>query len=1258
MNQTAKRIVAFTTLISFTASNTLAAIPNLQSIQGVNPDGQYNQGDTVDLTAKFDDFISPSPGTGLTVTLDVGPTTVDVPLTYSADSLVDRSFGVPGTLNATGKGDTNSEGIVMATELKQGDNAGRIVIVGSFTSYEGTTGQAKIMVLNPDGTIYRTFNADASQFTASNVQAVFETSEGKILVGGEFQNAWGNSNYDFLVQLNADFTLDTTFMNNVTANGTERGFNGQVGSSGTYGGANYYSANDPIIEHNGRLYITGDFDQVAGESYEFVTCLNLDGTRCSGFSSPFSFGTRGMTLAIDGDKLWVGGQNMYCGGYQDLWRLNLDGSVDTTYVDRLGGDLIGGVVVLPEVSDGGTGGVAISGNSLDMASHVSSTDGSTVPTANNKPLFVINDDGTRNTLWDVQGEKFAAEPWSGEGFQLVKGKLFFGMHYVNNDLAADDVRDTAGYYRNLDSVDCPANTTNGNNSTSDTCGLSSLIVFNTEDGSVNSEFMDVIGAQGAFIKDDYSDDIHDFELLSDGGLLVVGSFSSYRAEDGDSTFDDEAMIVKFRFDQLTGSYTVQSPATDLTGLVKTTGISSYQVQSIFDTAADTDGASAYNTLVANEETLQDNSRYAFNRVLASAIELYAEDNTNPEPVLSDYTDLGVTGVTGANIAELNTIVDSLNGEDLDTTAEVQDMVNAVNDAVIRSKAILAQIGSEADEPDTVESVVTVEQLRQILPAVDGVVDDNEALYQTYIDSRPNAFSEPATVGQVQIMIDRVNASQEALLEILEDSAAEDGANNANGEAVTVQEIASITGITGVNFDLEDEYQAAIAAETDFSNPPTLEEVQAVIDQVNAANTNQAPGNPGTDEVAPDGSLESSKSAGSVSLLWIMLAMLLVLARVLRNRRWLSPVAALLAVSSAAVAEEGKGLESLWVSVGEPEETALAENSKSDQPEEISRLYLTGGGLYSQFSPSSDGVDVESESDTGFGLGLGYDISDQLSVEASYLSHGEFRVVNNADNNEAALDYSSANIRLNWFPQFIGNQDRHAGYSRDGVFSWFLSAGLNYVMGDVTGPVDIDKDQSVVLGYGAGIAYGLTDQLDTFLSFNRISGDLDSVSAGGRFHFGLEQPAASNIPVAVPSVTAFVEPTVLSTPQPEMAVLPDCISCTPVGSVFFAFDSSALSDEFYPMLEELLQRISNDEFRGSILIVGFADSLGSSDYNLALAHRRAKAVSGYLIDHGLDRFLIDVDSEGRLLTPNILEASKRRVDIFVKNADLKPVSWID
>jgi len=374
-------------------------------------------------------------------------------------------------------------------------------------------------------------------------------------------------------------------------------------------------------------------------------------------------------------------------------------------------------------------------------------------------------------------------------------------------------------------------------------------------------------------------------------------------------------------------------------------------------------------------------------------------------------------------------------------------------------------------------------------------------------------------------------------------------------------------------------------------------------------------------------------------------MLLVLARVLRNRRWLSPVAALLAVSSAAVAEEGTGFESLWVPVAGPEETSVAEKPEPDQPEDISRLYLTGGGLYSEFSPSSDGVEVESESDTGLGLGLGYDISDQLSVEASYLSHGEFRVVNNADSNEASLDYSSANIRLNWFPQFIGNQSRYAGFSRDGVFSWYLSAGLNYVMGDVTGPVDIAKDQSVVLGYGAGISYGLSDQLDTFLSYNRVSGDLDALMAGVRFHFGREKK-----PVVVEKI---VEKEVLVEVSPEI-----CENCTPVGSVYFAFDSSRLSSEFYPMLDELLTRISNEEFSGQVLVVGFSDSLGSSEYNLKLARDRAVSVADYLVENGADKYILDVEAEGRLLTPNILEASKRRADIFVRNADRTPISWID
>ncbi|MCA6129474.1 Ig-like domain-containing protein, partial [Thalassolituus oleivorans] len=694
MTKSIARQLAFFTIAIVSSSIVYSAPPSLLSIEGVNPDGRYNQGDTVNITAKFDDFISTSPNSQMSVTLNVGPETVDVPLTFSATSLVDKSFGVPNTVNAKGKGDTSSEGIVMATELKVGANAGRIVVVGSFTEYENSgTGKAKMMVLNADGTIYKTFTSNSSssfphvapQFDARNIQMVFETSEGKILVGGEFTNVWGDTAIDYLVQLNADFTLDTAFMDNLTP-GSAVSSNGQVGSSGTYGSANYYSANTPVVEQDGKLYIAGDFTQIAGVTTRHIACLNLDGTFCSGFTSPFTGGTRAMSLAIDDDKLWVVGQDMTVSGAGtnvDVWRLNLaDGSVDNTYVNRLTGDLVGGIVVLPEVADGGVGGVAISGNSLYMAAHTSSSNGGTaVSAARNKPLFVINDDGTQNTNWSVQGNTFAVNPWSGEGFQIVKDKLFFGMHYVGNDLSADDIRDAAGYYKSLNSTACPSNTANGNNSTSDTCGVSSLMVFNLNDGSINQEFMDIIKAQGSFIKSvDYSDDVHDFELLSDGGLLVVGSFSSYRATGatGDSA-DDEAMIVKFRFDQLSGSYTVRSPSNDFTGLVKSTGISSYQISNIFDSSnVDTDGNAAYANLVSTNQRFEDNTKYAFNRELANAIELYAEDNSYPVPTVQDYIDAGATGVTAANLDDVNAAIDSLVGADVDTLAEIQSVVNAVN----------------------------------------------------------------------------------------------------------------------------------------------------------------------------------------------------------------------------------------------------------------------------------------------------------------------------------------------------------------------------------------------------------------------------------------------------------------------------------------------------------------------------------------------------------------------------------------------------
>jgi len=132
-------------------------------------------------------------------------------------------------------------------------------------------------------------------------------------------------------------------------------------------------------------------------------------------------------------------------------------------------------------------------------------------------------------------------------------------------------------------------------------------------------------------------------------------------------------------------------------------------------------------------------------------------------------------------------------------------------------------------------VITTAQLADISELLN-VIDDNESAYQAAISAETD-FSNPPSVSEVQVLIDTVNAvisaNDEALAEVLEDSASSGGANNTNGTIVTAAQLADIIGLSNVDPDDESAYQTAILAETDFSNPPELAEVQALIDSVNA-----------------------------------------------------------------------------------------------------------------------------------------------------------------------------------------------------------------------------------------------------------------------------------------------------------------------------------------------------------------------------------------------------------------------------------------
>ena len=165
-----------------------------------------------------------------------------------------------------------------------------------------------------------------------------------------------------------------------------------------------------------------------------------------------------------------------------------------------------------------------------------------------------------------------------------------------------------------------------------------------------------------------------------------------------------------------------------------------------------------------------------------------------------------------------------------TQAELEAMVNAVT----TSPTVLAQIGNEADNPDTTSSVVTVAELGAITPSLAGLDAANETAYQDYIDANPDSFSSPATLAEVEAMVTAVNAAQAVLAQI----GSEADNPDTTSSVVTVAELGSITpSLAGLDAANETAYQDYIDANPDsFSSPATQAEVEAM---VSAVNTSQA-----------------------------------------------------------------------------------------------------------------------------------------------------------------------------------------------------------------------------------------------------------------------------------------------------------------------------------------------------------------------------------------------------------------------------------
>lgn len=200
---------------------------------------------------------------------------------------------------------------------------GKILLGGSFTSYNGTTqtniqaGSALIRI-NSDGSKDTSFNIGTGFFGAStaNYECLFQKvtfqPDGKILVGGKFTSYQGVTS-NRLIRLNSDGSIDNTFNIGI-------GFNAGVSNI--------------AVQTDGKILVSGDFTTFNGLTQNRLVRLNSDGSNDTTFNVGTGFDrlVNSNNLQTDGKIIVAGGFNTFNGISQNkLVRLNTNGAKDATF---------------------------------------------------------------------------------------------------------------------------------------------------------------------------------------------------------------------------------------------------------------------------------------------------------------------------------------------------------------------------------------------------------------------------------------------------------------------------------------------------------------------------------------------------------------------------------------------------------------------------------------------------------------------------------------------------------------------------------------------------------------------------------------------------------------------------------------------------------------------------------------------------------------------------------------------------------------
>ena len=239
---------------------------------------------------------------------------------FNTDGVIDTGYSV-GCLggNSCAPGTEAGFNAPVFDIAIQSDN--KVIVSGQFSLYKNNAAN-NLARINTDGSFDNTF-AIGTGFNGTIYSVAVQPSDDKVIVLGDF-TSYNGSPVKEIVRLNTDGSLDTTFSNTISFDGTMGNFNGA-------------QATDLFVQADGKIFVGGQFTSFNGTPREALLRLNSDGTldttfvtQGTGFDdvSSDAITVGGVATQSDG-KLWVASFTQQYNSISTPFLFRLENSIET-----------------------------------------------------------------------------------------------------------------------------------------------------------------------------------------------------------------------------------------------------------------------------------------------------------------------------------------------------------------------------------------------------------------------------------------------------------------------------------------------------------------------------------------------------------------------------------------------------------------------------------------------------------------------------------------------------------------------------------------------------------------------------------------------------------------------------------------------------------------------------------------------------------------------------------------------------------------